>query len=428
MSPRSYPAVASPVWHPFTQHALLPDAIAIARTEGAYLERADGRRILDAISSWWVTTHGHRHPRIMQAIREASERYDQIIFAGFTHDPAEQLARRLVRMAPRALEHVFFSDSGSTAVEVAIKMALGHWRNLGEPRTRIAVLEHGYHGDTIGTMSAGQRGVFSASYEPLLYDVVRLPFPEPGREDATLAAFERACRQGGLAALLIEPLVLGAGGMKMYGGDILAALRGLCEAQDVLLIADEVMTGFGRTGRVWACSHAGIAPDILCIAKGLTGGALPLAATLTTKPIFASHYATDRARTFFHSSSYTANPIACAAALANLDVWDTEPVRDRLAALEAAQGERMSRFAGDRRFTALRQQGTITALDLAVPDAGYFADVGPRLYAHALDRDVLLRPLGNTLYVMPPYCTTPAELDRIYDVIDSAADLARAAP
>lgn len=427
MSSRSYPSVSSPVWHPFTQHALLPEALPIARTEGAYLETADGRRILDAISSWWVITHGHRHPHIMAAIRAATERYDQIIFAGFTHDPAEQLARRLVKMAPRALEHVFFSDSGSTAVEVAIKMALGHWRNLGEPRTRIAVLDHGYHGDTIGCMSAGARGIFNAAYEPLLFDVVRLPFPEPGREDATLIAFEEAVHQGGIAALLIEPLVLGAGGMKMYGGDVLAALRGLCEAQDVLLIADEVMTGFGRTGRVWACSHGGIAPDILCIAKGLTGGAMPLAATMTTKAIFASHYSTDRSRTFFHSSSYTANPIACAAALANLEVWENEPVRDRLAALEMAQSERVARFIGDARFSSVRQQGTITALDLAVGDAGYLAEIGPRLYAHALQNDVLLRPLGNTLYVMPPYCTTPADLDRIYAVIDSAADLARSA-
>ncbi len=425
MSPHTYPVVASPVWHPFTQHALMPDATPIVRTEGAYLETADGRRILDAISSWWVTTHGHRHPRIMQAIREASERYDQLIFAGFTHEPAEQLARRLIKMGPRDLAHVFFSDSGSTAVEVAIKMALGHWRNLGQRRHRIAVLEHGYHGDTIGTMSAGARGVFSAACEPLLFDVVRLPFPAAGREDATLLAFEEACRHGGLAALLIEPLVLGAGGMKMYGGDVLAALRGLCDAEGVLLIADEVMTGFGRTGRVWACSHAGIAPDILCIGKGLTGGALPLAATLATKPVFASHYSTDRSRTLFHSSSYTANPIACAAALANLDVWEAEPVRERIASLEGAQATRLARFADDKRFSSVRQQGTITALDVAVGDAGYLADIGPRLYAHALARDVLLRPLGNTLYVLPPYCTTPEELDRIYTAIDSAADLAR---
>lgn len=411
-----------PVWHPFTQHALAPPPIAVARTDGAFLETADGRRILDAVSSWWVVTHGHRHPRITAAIHEAAERYDQIIFAGFTHEPAEQLARRLLALAPRGLQHVFFSDSGSTAVEVAIKMALGHWRNLGQPRHRIAVLEHGYHGDTIGTMSAGARGVFNRTYEPLLYDVVRLPFPSPGREDATLTALGNACRNDKLAALLVEPLVLGAGGMLMYDPNVLAAMRGICHGHDVLLIADEVMTGFGRTGRVWACSHGGIQPDILCLAKGLTGGALPLAATLTTAPIFASHFSTDRSRTLYHSSSYTANPIACAAALANLDVWETEPVRDRLAALTEAQTAHLARFRADPRFENVRQCGTIAALDVKVPDAGYLAGIGPKIYDHCLARDVLLRPLGNTIYVMPPYCTTSADLDRVYDVIASATD------
>ena len=231
---------------------------------------------------------------------------------------------------------MFFSDSGSTAVEVALKMALGFWHNSGTPRSRIIALEHAYHGDTIGTMSAGARGVFNAAYEPLLFDVARLPFPHSGREGETLAALEHFAKDA--AALIVEPLLLGAGGMRIYSAEILAAMKRICERYGTLLIAVEVMTGFGRTGTLFACEQAGIAPDIMCVAKGLTGGSLPLAATLATPAIFQAHYSTDRARTFFHSSSFTANPLACAAARANLQIWAEEPVRQRIAALVGAAG------------------------------------------------------------------------------------------
>lgn len=410
------------VWHPFTQHALEPDPPRVVRGEGAWLETADGRRILDAISSWWVVTHGHRHPAIVAAIHAQIDRLDQVIFAGCTHEPAERVAEKLVGLAPPGLAHVFFSDSGSTAVEVALKMALGYWRNIGEPRTRIAALEHGYHGDTIGTMSAGSRGVFNAAYEPLLFDVVRIPFPEAGREQETLDALEAAARDAPLAAFIAEPLIAGAGGMLIYGADTLAAMKRICEHAGALFIADEVMTGWGRTGTLFACTQAGIAPDILCLAKGLTGGSLPLAATLATPRIFEAHYSEDRARTFFHSSSFTANPVCCAAALANLAVWETEPVHERIAALSALQAERISSFADDRRFANPRRLGTLTAIDLEVADGGYLASAALALRGHFLAHDVLLRPLGNTIYVMPPYCTTAADLALIYEAVRSAPD------
>ncbi|MQW89047.1 adenosylmethionine--8-amino-7-oxononanoate transaminase [Sinorhizobium saheli] len=411
----------SPVWHPFTQHALEAPMKRIVATEGAYLIDEDGERIFDAISSWWVITHGHRHPAIMEAIRRASENYDQIIFAEYTHAPAEELARGLIAIAPAGLEHVFYSDSGSTAVEVALKMALGFFHNIGAPRSRICVLEQGYHGDTIGTMSAGERGVFNAAYEPLLFAVDRVPFPEAGREQETLDAFETFCASGQVAALLVEPLVLGAGGMKTYPASVLGELKRIAERHGSLFIADEVMTGWGRTGPLFACEQAGIAPDILCTSKGLTGGALPLAATLCTAAIFDAHLSTDRRRTFFHSSSYTANPIACAAALANLGIWKTEPVGERIEALAAMQRRRLRRFEGDPRFCNMRQAGTIAALDLAVPVGGYLSDVGPRLRAFFRERRLLIRPLGNVIYLMPPYCVTDADLDRAYDAIDEAA-------
>jgi adenosylmethionine-8-amino-7-oxononanoate aminotransferase len=411
----------SPVWHPFTQHALQSEATPIAKGEGAWLQTADGYRIFDAISSWWVVTHGHCHPHIVRAIKEQADSLDQVIFAGFTHEPAERLARRLIEITPPDLEYVFFSDSGSTSVEVALKMALGFWRHNGEKRSRILALEGAYHGDTIGGMSVGQRGVFNAPYDPLLFDVERLPFPCAGREQVTLDALNAACRNGPIAALIVEPLILGAGGMLIYPPWVLAEMKRICQTHGILMIADEVMTGWGRTGTLFACEQANVAPDIGCYSKGLTGGSLPLAVTLCRSDIFEAHYSTDRTRTFFHSSSYTANPIACAAALANLEIWQREPVMERVRRLAALQTERLDRFRANRRFANVRQLGTITALDIVTSDAGYMANVGPRLYLSFRARGLLVRPLGNSIYVMPPYCSTADELDLVYDAIDEVA-------
>jgi adenosylmethionine-8-amino-7-oxononanoate aminotransferase len=412
--------VTSPIWHPFTQHALTPDATLVTRGEGAWLETDKGK-LFDAISSWWVITHGHRHPRIVEAIQKQAEVLDQVIFAGFTHQPAEDVARALIEIAPPGLSHVFFSDSGSTSVEVALKMALGFWRNRGKARTRIVALEHAYHGDTVGTMSAGARGVFNAAYDPLLFDVVRLPFPAPGREQACLDALQAAAPDA--AALIVEPLILGAGGMLLYPSEILSAMAAICRQNGTLLIADEVMTGFGRTGTLFACQQAGVSPDILCLAKGLTGGSLPLAATLCVPEIFQAHYSTDRSRTFFHSSSFTANPIACAAARANLAIWRDEPVAARVAALGALQQDRLGRLRKDARFENIRRLGTIAALDLKVSDPGYLAGIAPELTRFFQARGVLLRPLGNTIYVMPPYCTQAADLDLVYDAVAAAGEV-----
>ena len=343
-----------------------------------------------------------------------------MIFAEYTHEAAEQLASKLIALAPKGLEHVFFSDSGSTSVEVAIKAALGFWRHTGEPRRRIIALAAGYSGDTVGAMSVGARGVFTESYEPLLFDVERIPFPAAGRESLSLETLESLCRRGTAAALIVEPLVLGAGGMLMYSPEVLTAFRKICTAYGVLLIADEVMTGWGRTGTMFACEQAGISPDIACYSKGLTGGALPLAVTLFTHEIFQAHYSTDRRRTFFHSSSFTGNAIACSAALANLEVWETEPVLERIATLTAMQTGYLERFRRDSRFENLRQPGTITAMDVKTDDAGYLAHVGPRLHQFFREANVLLRPLGNTIYVLPPYCVTREDLRIVYDAIAEA--------
>lgn len=412
----------SPIWHPFTQHALEPDMRRIVSAEGAWLEDDNGQRIFDGVSSWWVITHGHRHPKIIAAMREQAALLDQVIFAGFTHAPAEAVAAGLLKMAPHGQSHIFFSDSGSTSVEVALKMALGYWKNIGGKRTRILALEHGYHGDTIGTMSAGARGVFNAAYEPLLFEVGRIPYPKPHHAQPTFDALEIACRQGDVAAFICEPLVLGAGGMLFYDAETLREMHRICKAHDVLFIADEVMTCFGRTGTVFACEQAGISPDILCVAKGLTGGSVPLAVTLATTEIYEAHLSKDRSRTFFHSSSYTANPIACAAAAANFEIWRTEPVLERILALTQNQALHLNELQTDPRFANLRQLGTIAAFELADIQPGYLADVALKLRARLLERGVLLRPLGSTVYIMPPYCTTKDDLRFVYNALGEAVD------
>ncbi|HEX7877354.1 MAG TPA: adenosylmethionine--8-amino-7-oxononanoate transaminase [Sphingobium sp.] len=425
--------MTSPVWRPFTQHGLNEPVPHVVRAEGALLHLADGGTLIDGISSWWVTTHGHCEPRIAAAIANQASQLDQLIFAGYTHGPAEEVARGLIAIAPQApgrdpLAHVFYSDSGSTAVEVALKMALGYWHNLAldglaAPRHRILVLEHGYHGDTIGAMSIGERGVYNAAWTPLLFDVGTIPFPAPGREQATLDALDAACAAPEPpAAFIVEPLVLGAGGMLLYPPHILREMAAICAHHDVLLIVDEVMTGWGRTGTLFACEQAGVAPDIMAVAKGVTGGAIPLAATLATSRIFEAHKSTDRARLFYHSSSYTANAIACAAAAANLAIWREEDVLGRIKTLSEAIALRLAALATHPAFANPRQIGAIAAIDLITADAGYLSDLAPRLRAFFLERGILLRPLGNSIYLMPPYCLDADQLDRIFAALFEAGD------
>ncbi|MBX9615437.1 MAG: adenosylmethionine--8-amino-7-oxononanoate transaminase [Caulobacteraceae bacterium] len=413
----------SPVWHPFTQHGLNEPIPRVVRTEGAALHTDDGRRVIDAISSWWVITHGHNHPRLRAAIQRAAEDFDQIIFAGWTHEPAETLARGLIEITPEPLQHVFYSDSGSTAVEVALKMALGFWANTGRPRHRIVVMRNSYHGDTIGAMSVGERGVFNQAYSPLLFDVAAIPFPAAGAEQASLDALDDLCRQEPKpAAFIVEPLILGAGGMLMYSADTLRSFAEICARHGVLFIADEVMTGWGRTGTLFACEQAGVSPDILCLSKGLTGGALPLAVTLATSEIFEAHRSTDRSRMFFHSSSYTANPIACAAGAENLAIWRDEPVLARIDALGQAQQAGLDRLSGRPGLSGARCLGTIAAIDFDGARGGYLSALGPWLLGYFRERDLLVRPLGDTVYVMPPYCIDAADLERVWDAVAEAAE------
>ncbi len=414
--------MSSPIWHPFTQHGLGHDIPEVTSASGALLHTKDGRDVIDAISSWWVTTHGHCNPDIIAAIQNQAAQLDQLIFAGWTHEPAETLAASLIALTPDNLQHVFYSDSGSTSVEVALKMALGYWNNIGVKRDRIIVMEHSYHGDTIGTMSVGERGVFNQAYNALMFDVDKISFPAAGHEQNTLNQLERYCASGNAAALIVEPLLLGAGGMLIYSPETLKAMRDICTAHDVIFIADEVMTGWGRTGTMFAYEQADITPDILCLSKGITGGSIPLAVTLSNAAIFDAHYSTDRSKLFFHSSSYTANPIACAAANANIKIWGKPETRANLDALCARQKQHLEHIAALPNVQNPRQIGSVTAIEIADSKGAYMSELGPQLLAFFKANNVLLRPLGNTIYVMPPYCISDEQLSKIYALIAEAID------
>jgi adenosylmethionine-8-amino-7-oxononanoate aminotransferase len=418
---------SSPLWHPFTQHALSGPPVFIDRAEGAALFTKDGTRIIDAISSWWVNTHGHNHPAIVKAVQDQAAKLDQVIFAGFTHAPAEQLAAKLMDVMPPALKHVFLSDSGSTAVEVALKMAIGAHTHRGHPRRVIVAMKHGYHGDTFGAMAVGGSSVFNDIYADHLFEVEHLPFPEAGKEHLPTNAFKRLLADQGsdIAALIIEPLLLGAGGMKMYSGEVLKQLKALCEQHGVYFIADEVMTGFGRTGTLLACEQANVTPDILCLSKGLTGGFLPLGATLCSAEIYQAFYSTDRSKTFWHSSSYTGNPLSCAAAVASLELWQQPQTQASITALCALQGAELEKISAHPEVQNPRRCGTVTAFEIKQGGKGYLAAIGPELYAFFMERGVLLRPLGNTLYVMPPYCISGTDLKNVYSTIHDALEAKR---
>lgn len=407
-------ADARHIWHPYTQHLGALPAIHATGASGAYIHTAAGRRIFDAIASWWVTLHGHSHPVIVDAIARQAATLDQVIFTSFTHEPAALFARELVGILPDGLNRIFFSDDGSTAVEVAVKMALQYHANRGSKRSIIVALENAYHGDTFGAMSVSGRGTFTDPFSSLLFDVRRVPDPSSGD---TIAALDALLEREGpdVAAIIVEPLLMGAGGMLMYDDGILAAIRERARSNGILFIADEVLTGFGRTGTLFACERAGIAPDIICMSKGLTGGTLPLGATAATDEIFDAFLSEDRHRTLFHGHSYTANPIACAAGRASLTLLDDECARRRQS-IHQAHERGLATVTSHPLVRNPRITGTVAAFDLSV-GSGYLSPIGKELGAFALERDILLRPLGNVVYVLPPFCATQSELADVWGVI-----------
>lgn len=411
------------VWHPFTQERTAPPPLPVARALGASLFLEDGRELLDLACSWWVNVHGHSHPKIAAALARQAATLEHVIFAGFTHEPAARLAQALINALPRPLSRVFYSDNGSTAVEVALKMTWQYWRNRGDTtRSLFLAFAGGYHGDTFGAMAVGRSSGYYAPFEDLLCEVRHLPFAATWlddeaceeREASALAAIDALLDERGheAAAFLAEPLVQGASGMNMCRPQFLRAVCQRMRERGIPVILDEVMTGFGRTGTLFALEQAGVTPDLLCLSKGLTGGFLPLAATVATNRIYEAFLGEDFHTAFAHGHSFTANPLGCAAALASLALFEEEDTLRRIARINAANIawlDEVARLPGVARPRAL---GSIAAVTLGSGVGDYHAAIGAAVKAKCLERGLLVRPMGNVVYLMPPACITPEELRR----------------
>lgn len=419
------------IWHPFTQSHIGYSPILIRYAKGAILYGENGRTYLDMISSWWVNLHGHSHPDIINAIKVQAQQLEQVIFSGFTHEGAIELASRLADLLPEDLNRVFFSDDGSTAVEVALKIAHQYWRNLGEPKRHcLLTFDGGYHGDTVGAMSAGVNSGFFDHFKDMMFNVVSLPFPATWDGDDTIAERESDSItvldtwldrfRHEIAAVIIEPLIQGAGGMRMCRAQFLDSVARRCRLAGVLLIFDEVMTGFGRTGHLFATSASHVTPDIICLAKGLTGGFLPLSATVCRDSIYQSFLGEDFSRALAHGHSFTANALACAAALASLRLLIDEQTKTMLQAIEACHRKHMNRLADHPRVERTRVTGTVAAFDIAGDNVHYGSAASLRLQEFFVRNGLVLRPLGNVVYLLPPYCVSTEQLDWTYALIEKA--------
>ena len=425
------------IWHPCTQmrdHETIP-MVPVVRGEGPWLIDADGKRYLDCVSSWWVNLFGHANPRIAAALADQAQTLEHVIFAGMTHPPAVELAERLVQLTPAGLDRVFFADNGSAAVEVALKMSFHYWRNVGHgEKTRFIALTGSYHGETLGALSVSDVGLYRSTYAPLLLEPILAPAPdtfqaEPGESPQAMAArclrelesiLERHAHE--TCAIIVEPLVQCAGGMRMYHPDYLTGLRALCDRFNVHFIADEIAVGFGRTGTLFACEQAQVAPDFMCLSKGLTGGTLPLSVVLTGEEVYQAFYDEyNSGKAFLHSHSYTGNPLACRTALATLDIFRDEPVIERNQQLAAHLARRLEPLRDHPHVADVRQTGMIAAVELVADKARRVPFPaserrGLRVFLHGLTRECLLRPLGNVVYFMPPYVVDEGMIDHMVDV------------
>jgi adenosylmethionine-8-amino-7-oxononanoate aminotransferase len=413
-------------WLPFTQMKNLGDVPEIVSGEGLYLLTKDNKKIMDCISSWWVTIHGHANPEIAEAIGEQAKKLEQVICAGFTHTNAEVLTEKLINILPDGLNHMFYSDNGSTAVEVGLKMAFQYWRNKGDKnRKKFISFNDAYHGDTLGAMSVGGRSVFTDHFNDLMFDTAYLDYPSTWigdenadtKEDLVIDKLDSILEKEAseIAGLIIEPLVQGAGGMNMIRPEFLKKIEEKLKKYQIPVIYDEVMTGFGRTGELFACLKAGTNPDIVCVSKGITGGFLPLAGTFCTDEIYNSFYSDDPLKTFFHGHSYTANPIGCAAGVESIRLLLENK---RFREIEKQHYEEIKKIENNDRIEKIRICGTIMACEIKTGKGGYLDNAGKIMKKEFLNKGFLLRPLGNVLYILPPYCIKKEELSKIYDVIN----------
>lgn len=406
------------VWHPFTQMKLADAPIHIESGKGALLFGSDGKSYIDAISSWWVNIHGHANAHIASAIAEQATKLEQVIFAGFTHTPAITLAERLIQLLPAQFSKMFFSDNGSTCVEVAVKMALQYWYNQGvTKKTVIIAFENAYHGDTFGAMSVSGKSTFNKPFQKHLFEVVHIPVPTDDTVDQVVAQLKSISKDN-VAAFIFEPLIQGAAGMLMYKPAHLDQLISAAKENNVVCIADEVMTGFGRTGKWFAINHLEQKPDIICLSKGITGGFMPLGVTVCTEDIFQAFYSDEKQKAFFHGHSYTANPLACAAANASLDLLVKESCQHQIDFIAVAHAIFAKQISAYGSVENIRQQGTVLAFEINTQEGtSYFNSISKEMYTYFISKGVLLRPLGNVIYIMPPYCISKQELETVYCVI-----------
>jgi adenosylmethionine-8-amino-7-oxononanoate aminotransferase len=404
------------IWHPYTQMKDAFPNIVIERGEGAYLFDENGNRYIDAVSSWWVNLHGHSHPYLKEAINKQFAKIEHVIFAGFTHAPAVNLAEKLLAHLPKNQSKIFFSDDGSTAVEVALKMALQYWHNKDEKKTKLVALEGAYHGDTFGAMSTSSRSAFTAPFQSYLFEVEFVDFPS--EESKTIAQLEALFAKDDVAAFIFEPLLQGTAGMKTYSPELLEKMLALCKKYNVISIADEVFTGFYRTGKFFACDYQREQPDIFCLSKGLTGGVMPLGVTTCTEKIYEAFLSdgSDKVRTFFHGHSYTANPLACAVAIASIELLENEETQDVIQRISEKHKLFSKKIIHYKKVKEARHLGTILAIEL-VGEAGYFSKMRNELYQFFISKGILIRPLGNVIYLVPSYCISDEDLDYIYRAI-----------
>jgi adenosylmethionine-8-amino-7-oxononanoate aminotransferase len=411
------------IWHPYTHLKGFKGYPAIEKGSGALLYDTDGNRYIDAVSSWWVNLHGHAHPYIADKIHEQAQNIEHVIFGNFTHPPAVELSTRLLEYLPDNQSKIFFSDNGSTAVEIGLKMAIQYFYNQGSDRQDIIAFSQGYHGDTFGSMSVGSRSAFSAPFSDYLFDVLRIDVPTPGQEEKVLSQLEDHLKNRSVAAFIFEPIVLGVAGMVMYSPEVLDQMLALCRKHNVITIADEVMTGFGRTGPFFATDACERSPDIICMSKGATAGTLAIGLTSCTQAIQDAFRSDDPKKTFFHGHSFTANPLACVAGTANLDLLErpeTQQQRQRIAEQHKSFEKRLS---GHPKIRDIRKKGTIIAVEVdAGAERSYFNKAGDIIREFAQEEGVLLRPLGNVVYIIPPYCIKEDELDEVYQVIEAGLE------
>jgi adenosylmethionine-8-amino-7-oxononanoate aminotransferase len=407
------------IWHPFTPLEVEEDPIVIESAQGVYLYTADGKKIIDAVSSWWVNLHGHSNPIIAKAISEQARKLEHVIFAGFTHEPAITLAENLLSVLPKNQSKIFFSDDGSTAVEVGLKMAMQYWHNRGiTTKTKIVALEGAYHGDTFGAMSVGARDVFNQAFNRYLFDVNFIDFPNKENEEKIQSDFRKLVSREDVGAFIFEPLVQGAAGMRMYSPQILDQLISIAKEYDVICIADEVFTGFGRTGRFFACDYLKNAPDIFALSKGITGGSLPLGATSCSSKIESAFQSSDSSMTLYHGHSYTANPIACAAANASFKLLISPECKSAIETINKSLENFKATVSGFSVIKDVRVCGTILAIELMTNDtSSYYNPIRKKIYSHFLSKGILVRPLGNVMYIVPPYIISMGELQSIQSEI-----------